>query len=181
MKAWLGVRPLFRHHDNAILVGIQHVAGPYPDALDLYRDVALAFTALFGRQGHRRNGANTGFALSQFGAIADGAINHDAGPAVFRRRFAEIAADQGPAQRSSAIDNQHAAFTRRIHRGLDEGVVLVAFHGTYRSAELEALAKIAKYRGQHAKLAAAVVFVRIAQITGRKGFSHHRFQKIAKR
>ena len=68
----------------------------------------------------------------QFGQVAHRAVDHHAGPAVPRRGGAEVAAEQGAAQRAAAVDHQHPALAGRFDRRLDQRVVLEALHGGHR-------------------------------------------------
>ena len=56
--------------------------------------------------------ADADLALREFRAVAHAAVDHHAGPAVFRGRCAEIAAQQRTAQRAATIDHQHPAAAR---------------------------------------------------------------------
>src|SRR5216117_2746651 len=59
-----------RHHDDAVVVGIQPFARAHPDVFDLQHYIALALVALLGWQRHQRQCTDTDFGAGELGRIA---------------------------------------------------------------------------------------------------------------
>ena len=112
----------------------------------------------------------------QFGHIAHAAIHHQARPAVVRSGRCQIATHQSPAQRTCTIYHQHPPMPGRLHRRFYLGVVFVALHRGDLAGKRGHAAVAVPGRGQHAKLAAGIVFMGIAKIAGTesgRGHSSH--------
>jgi len=158
-----------RTHDDAISICIQPITGPNRYTLYLHHHIALTFIALLGRQGHQGKRPDANGRGIEFCHIPHATIHHDACPAVACSRGSEIAAHESPAKRASAINHQNMPFARRVHGGLDEGVVLMAFHRTDRAGKGKRRTKMHENRRQNTEKTRVISLVCITEITGAEG------------
>jgi hypothetical protein len=77
--------------------------------------------------------------------IADAAVDHQPFPAIFGRFFRQHVTQQGPTQRTAAIDHQHFALSVELDLFLDQRVVLETFDGDDFTTERIAATEIAEH------------------------------------
>ena len=97
--------------------------------------------------------------------VADGAVHHDAGPAVAGAERGELIAEERDPERSAAVDHEDAARARLLQRTAHEDVVLVDLDGDDRAGEARGPAEVAKDGGDDAD----GVAVRVAEVGGGGG------------
>ena len=154
--------------NDAIGIGIKPIACLHLDALYKHGTTCLTLSRAQGGHGIQGQRTDTQIKNSQLGRITRATIDHDAGPAIARRRCGQIAPQQSAAHRSTAIDHQHAAKSWRFHSLFDMAVVLIAFDCQNQPGKLKASAIVLEHRGDDTDRTAVVGFVLITKVTGRK-------------
>src|ERR1019366_174603 len=78
--------------------------------------------------------------------VPDATVDHEAAPAVLEREPGDVVADEGAAQRTAAVDDEHAPVPRLGHALLHEHVVLEAADGRDLAREGRDTAELAQLK-----------------------------------
>ncbi len=84
---------LFVRDENTVFIGINPIAGPYRDATNRHFDLDIADAFLHALLWMQCQCTYADVARIDFCRIANATVDDDAGPAIFLRKQAEIAAD----------------------------------------------------------------------------------------
>src|SRR5262249_27586712 len=136
------------------------------------RNLPLPGPALCRTTRVHRKSKHADVAGGKFAHIADRAVDHDSGPAIARRRTAEIAAQYGATLRPASINHEDPPRTRSSHDFSEQRVVFEKLQRGRLSGELGTHAERPQARCKDLDLTRRERrFVRVAEVGARK-FDH---------
>lgn len=138
-----------RRNQNPVSVGVQELTGDHGHPGE--SDIELAFPRPFlvAASRMRGQGLNSERQLDKFSNIPDATVDQNTRPPVLHSRMSQSITEQGTTQGSSAIHDQHPAFTRRSQLFCNPGIILEAFYRDDGSAKRFDPAKVHEHRFHH--------------------------------